>query len=416
MDSRLTLLIRLLYDPLQALARLQSKAPYLAGAALALLSSVIYYDVLGGDLLARWSALSARASSEGVFTPLILLLFLLVRAVIENAAPVLFLAAVFVPACLLVSSIVDRRSGFSQLLRQEYTGVATCVLYGWAAAHLLMLLPAWVLFQAGGRGLSPATLLALRIVPLPYFVFLVTLALRTVLRLSYARAAIVVAMSAMSLVALPLIPRLLYLLTSPFLLILVILVLRNLLGDMMTAQRARQNFERNLEASTLNPADASAHYNLGLIYQQRGQFQEARSSFERAIEIDPDETDSHYQLGRIAREEGRLSEAVTHFDAVVRRNPEHSQNEVWREIGRTYFQAGQFEDARNALERFLEKRPSDAEGRYHYGLTLNRLGLADQAATEMRACIEAVRTSPAYKYRAEKHWMNEAQAFLRTED
>lgn len=416
MNSRLTLLIRLLYDPLQALARLQSKAPYLAGAGLALLASVIYYDVVGGDLLARWSALSARASSQGVFTPLILLLFLLVRSVIESAAPVLFLAAVFVPACLLVSSLVDRRSSFSVLLRQEYTGLTACALYGWAAAHILMLLPAWVMFESGGRALSPSGFVALRLVPLPYFVFLVTLALRTVLRLSYSRAVIVVLMSGLSLVALPLIPRLLYLLTSPFLLILVILVLRNLLGDMVTAQRARQNFERNLEASTLNPADASAHYNLGLIYQQRGQFQEARASFERAIEIDPDETDSHYQLGRIAREEGRLAESVTHFDAVVSRDPEHSQNEVWREIGRAYFQAGQYEDARNALERFLEKRPSDAEGRYHYGLTLNRLGLTDQAATEMRACIEAVRTSPAYKYRAEKHWMNEAQAFLRTED
>jgi hypothetical protein len=33
----------------------------------------------------------------------------------------------------------------------------------------------------------------------------------------------------------------------------------------------------------------------------------------------------------------------------------------------------------------------------------------------MRACIEAVRTSPAYKYRADKRWMDEAESFLRSE-
>ncbi|HEX8092122.1 MAG TPA: tetratricopeptide repeat protein, partial [Blastocatellia bacterium] len=142
---------------------------------------------------------------------------------------------------------------------------------------------------------------------------------------------------------------------------------------------------------------------------------EAKASFRRAVEIDPDEMDAHYQLGRIARDEGRLGDAINHFDPVVRRNPEHSQSEVWLEIGRAYFQAGQLEDARAAFERFLAKRPSDAEGHYRYGLALHRLGRAQEAADEMRACIEAVKTSPAFKYRTEKHWMNEAQSFLRSQ-
>jgi hypothetical protein len=33
----------------------------------------------------------------------------------------------------------------------------------------------------------------------------------------------------------------------------------------------------------------------------------------------------------------------------------------------------------------------------------------------MTACVEAVRTAPAYKYRADKRWLNEAQQFLRTQ-
>jgi tetratricopeptide (TPR) repeat protein len=389
---------------------LQARAPLFAASLLALGSSFIYYNALNGELQVFISPFLKGSPAPH----LIVIIYNLFRLLRESAAPVIFLAVVFVPASLLASSIIDRRSGFGALLRQEYAPLASAVLYSWAIAHMVMFIPAWLLFQP--VDLSTAiTRLAEQLVPLPYFIFLVTLALRVILRLSLGRVLAVMVMGGFSLVALPLLPGVVLLLSSPFLAILVIFFLLNFLGQVMSAQQAREHFKQNLETATLNPADSSAHYNLGLIYQQRGQYEEAITCFERAVAIDPRETDAHYQLGRIARDEGRLADAITHFDVVATDNAEHSQNEIWREIGRTYFQAGQYEDARSAFERFLERRPSDAEGRYHYALTLHRLGLVERAATEMRAVIEAVRTSPAYKYRAEKRWMNEAQSFLRSQ-
>ena len=413
MRSRLTPLLKLFYNPLQAMTEISATAPYLVGTVLALLATFAYYELLSGLLLKMIAAFS-RERSLGLFAPFILFIYRIIQGLIGHAGPVLFLIVVFVPACLLAASLIHRRASFSVLLRQEYASLASCALYAWTAAHLIMIIPATLMFTPGGPE-ADAVEAALRLVPVPYFVFLMLIGVRAVLRAGYGQSAGIVVLGALSLVALPLLPRLLFLLTSPFLLILVIILLRNFLGDMVSAQRAREDFKRNLEASTLNPADGSAHYNLGLIYQQRRQYDEARSSFKRAIEIDPEETDAHYQLGRIAREEGRLADAINHFDAVVTRHPEHSQNEVWREIGNAYFEAGQYEDARGAFERFIDKRPSDAEGRYRYGLTLHRLGRYDDAANEMKACIEAVRTSPAYKYRSEKHWASEAQAFLRAQ-
>ena len=414
MRSRLKPLFKLFYNPLQAMVEIGSGAPYLIGVGLALASTFIYRETLSTGLWLALRGINSRPSSPNLFLPGPSLSRLIVRGILDSASPLFFILVVFVPACLLAASLVTRRASFSVLLRQEYAALASCTLYGWAAAHLMMLIPVLFAYRRGGP--DPEVLeAALRLVPLPYFIFLVTVALRAVLQIKYGSAIAVIALGACSLLALPLIPNLLYLLTSPFLLLLVIFLLRNFFGDMMSAQRSREEFKQNMEAATLNPADASAHYNLGLIYQQRGQLEEAKASFRRAVEIDPDEMDAHYQLGRIAREEGRLGDAINHFDPVVRRNPEHSQSEIWREIGRAYFQAGQHEDALAAFERFLEKRPSDAEGHYRYGLTLHRLGRTDEAAEQMRACIEAARTSPAFKYRTEKHWMNEAQAFLRSQ-
>jgi tetratricopeptide (TPR) repeat protein len=422
MLSRLTPLVKLFYNPFQAMTELAARRPYFFGAALALISTFLYYDVLNGDLR-RIISIYERLPVAGLATRFAWLVSQLFSHIIAIAPPVLFLIVVFVPACLLAASLVERRASFRVLLQREYGGLVSCALYGWTVAHLLTLIPALFIYEPpqsnlaeilyGARHTNPPE--ALRLVPLFYFVLLVMVALKRILRLDYGRAIGTVALASLSLVAIPLLSRFLFLLTSPLLLILVIILLRNFFDDIATSHRARENFERNLEASTLNPADASAHYNLGLIYQQRGQYEEAKACFRRAVEIRPDEVDAHYQLGRIAREEGRLAEAISHFDAVVREHAEHSQSEVWREIGHTYFQAGQLEDARAALERFIAKRPSDAEGRYRYGLTLAKLGRREEATDEMRACIEAVRTSPAYKYRADKRWMDEAESFLRSD-
>jgi tetratricopeptide (TPR) repeat protein len=203
-------------------------------------------------------------------------------------------------------------------------------------------------------------------------------------------------------------------LASPFLLFILFMLVRGYVSGVLRSQRARESFKQNLEAATLNPADSSAHYNLGLIHQQRGELEAARERFEKAIAIDAEEIDAHYQLGRIARQEKRYADAIQHFEQVVLRDQSHSQNEIWREVGATYIAAEQFDDARDALERFLEKRPSDPEALYLMGRAHAGLGHRREAASLMQACIEAVKTAPAYKYRADKRWLNEAQQFIKS--
>jgi tetratricopeptide (TPR) repeat protein len=404
MRAKLIPLLKLLYQPFEAMTELRANAPFISGVLFAIISTFLYYSLLNGWLISLISSFAGN-SRRGRSPALAIYFFSLVT---QSATPIIFLAIVFIPACLLVANLFERRASFSILIRQEYAPLATCVFYSWAIAHLVMFIPAALWLQLD----SLPTRLAL-FAPLSFFIFLLVIALRIVLRLTYAQVFGVVATASSSLLLLPLVPRLMMWLTSPFLLILVFFILRNFFSEMIGAQRARENFQQNLQTATLNPADATAHYNLGLIHQQLGETEEAKASFQRAIEIDADETDAHYQLGRIARQEERLADAIKYFDAVVTRDPQHSLHEVWREIGRAYFQAHQFEDARLAFEQFLQKRPSDAEALYHYGLTLQKLGQAEKAAAQMRSVIEAVNTSPSYKQRTERRWLKEAELFLK---
>lgn len=387
------------------MAELRASAPFVAAVLLAVIATFLYYSLLSGWLFSLLQTASTP-QRRGRSSPLFIYFFSLVT---QSVTPVVFLALVFIPACLLAANLFERRGSFRVLLSQEYTPTAACIFYSWAIAHFVMLIPAIFMLQLD----SQPTRVALRFAPLPFFSFLLVIALRVVLRLSYARVFGVIAAATFSLILLPLLPRLMVWLTSPFLLLMVFFVLRSFFGDLISSQRARENFQQNLKAATLNPADASAHYNLGLIYQQRGEMEEAQAAFQRAIDIDEEEIDAHYQLGRIARQEQRLADAIKSFDAVVTRAPQHSLHEIWREIGRAYLQARQFDDARYAFEQFLDKRPSDAEALYHYGLTLQNLGQTESAAAQMRAVIEAVNTSPSYKQRSDRRWLKDAEAFLK---
>jgi tetratricopeptide (TPR) repeat protein len=364
-----------------------------------------------------------------------------------HAAKIIAIVAiVLVPILTLVANMFERRGSFRVVLTQEYAPLAASLFYVLTASNLLGLLIAIVLHYTGIQTQTVAMLLQAYQGPdapdftqtgplaeqfknpvfLAYSLFIMfqrglfgigmIAAVKDTFRMSAARAFAVTLISSFTAQFFAPIAFQLFsgVAGSPFLLFFLFMLLRGYFSDIMGGHRARAAFKQNLESATLNPADASAHYNLGLIHQSRGELDQARARFERALEIDPEEIDASYQLGRIARQQKKYAEAIKNFEQVVTRNQAHSQYEVWREVAATYIAAGQFEDARTALDQFLEHRPSDPEGLYLMGRAHAGLGHKREATSLMQACIEAVKTAPAYKYRASKRWLNEAQQFIKS--
>lgn len=369
-----------------------------------------------------------------------------------NAAIIIVLVAVvLVPILTLVANTFERRGSFRVVITQEYAPVAATMFYVLTVANVISILIAVVVHYSGlqdqqvaamiqnsdqsramlqrmfgntaevemaAEQLKNPALVAQNLFVMPKLVLFsvgTVFGVRDVFRTSFLRAlgiSIISAVAAMFVA--PIAARLFSgVLGSPFLVFLLFMLLRGYFSDIMGAHRAKAAFKQNLESATLNPADASAHYNLGLIHQNRGELDQARERFERALQIDDGEIDASYQLGRIARQQKRYPDAIQNFEHVVTRDPAHSQHEIWREVAATYIAAGQYEDARNALEQFLEHRPSDPEGLYLMGRAHAGLGHKREATNLMQACIEAVKTAPAYKYRASKRWLNEAQQFIK---
>lgn len=432
MTDWLRFISMIFYAPMRGMREVRDRGTLFPSIICAYISQVVYLFII------QWLVGMRFASHPQIIA----------ANLFEAATSLLPIGIVLVPLLALTSNMFDRRGSFGLVLQQEYASLATVVFYALIAANLMTILvslffhfsgvqAAYVAqtVQSAGqiksvfnfpaemqreleRQLSDPAFVGgtlFRNVKKAIFTIGTLEAVRKVFRLSLVKSIVVVLISYAG--ALVLSPFWIWLFTrivgSPFILLMLFFLLRGYFSGVVSNQRARAAFKQNLEAATINPRDSSAHYNLGLIHQQRGELGEARERFQRAIDIDPDELDAHYQLGRIARAQNRLAEAIGHFEQVVQRDQSHAQNEIWREIGATYLGAGQYGDARDALEKFLERRTNDPEGLYLIGRSHAGLGDQQEANSSMQACIDAVKTAPAYKYRTEKRWLNEAQQFLK---
>src|SRR6185503_14757143 len=271
---------------------------------------------------------------------------------LHAAISLLPLAIVLVPLLIMVANLFDRRGSFGLVLQQEYASLASVIFYALIAANLMTILIS-IFFHFGGvqawhvartmqsaeqikssfklpdevagqldQGLrNPAFIAGSLFLSIKVGLFSIGAveAVRKVFRVTVLKSVMVVVLSYAAAFAISPIWSLLFtkVVGSPFLLLLLFFLLRGYFSGMVNTQRARAAFKQNLEAATINPRDSSAHYNLGLIHQNRGELDQARERFQRAIDIDTDELDAHYQLGRIARAQNRLAEAIGHFEQVV---------------------------------------------------------------------------------------------------
>jgi tetratricopeptide (TPR) repeat protein len=428
----LRLLLMIFYAPLRGMREVRDRSSLAPIAVIAIISQFAL-DVV----TRRFGAIPLQARGHGFFSLLT-----------EPAMPTILIAVVLVPILTLIANTFERRGSFRVVLTQEYAPIAASLFYVLTAANVLAMLMAAVFHYTGMQAqnipvaieqaerwrtmlpgspevavlierLKDPAVISGQLFAVPrYLVFALgtVLAVKDAFRMSVARAFAVAFISWFPWVILfPIVDQLLSsVMGSPILLFFAFMLLRGYFSDIMGSHRAKAAFKQNLESATLNPADASAHYNLGLIHQSRGELEAARERFERALQIDDGEIDASYQLGRIARQQKRYGDAIQNFEHVVSRNPAHAQHEIWREVAATYIAAGQFEDARMALDQFLEHRPSDPEGLYLMGRAHAGLGHKREATSLMQACIEAVKTAPAYKYRTSKRWLNEAQQFIKS--
>jgi len=323
------------------------------------------------------------------------------------------LAAVFVPIAVIVVNKLEGTGSAGVVLPRDYMPMLVCHVM----AYVAVLLPAAALTWIPGIWESGVVQIALAVAAQLGFAFLSVCAIRTVAGTGWGRAIatefIALAISAGALYGYSFVRGALYYMASPFVLYYLYIMFgqefRGFGGGLSSRQRMRQL----LEFAAVNPHDADAPYQLGLIYQQRRDYARARECFEKAIAIDPKEPEAQYQLGRILRAAGDPSAALEHLNVAAAIDNKLAQSEVLRETGAALLDLGRNEEARDMLREYTNRRSFDPEGLYWFGEALRRVGDVAAAREALQQAIEAARTAPSQRRRQIGQWGGKASKLLR---
>ncbi|MFN0105849.1 MAG: tetratricopeptide repeat protein [Bryobacteraceae bacterium] len=324
----------------------------------------------------------------------------------------LVLAAVFVPLSILLLAAWDHLGGGMTILFRDYMPALAGLLFAWTAAHLPFAVLWWSPLA------SPPMAVPLQLGGLLFFLLLASQVLATVTgaSLSHSASAAVagVAASAGASLFFANSSGLLYMLASPWVLFYGYRMFGGDIAALGGGLSERQNFKRQLELATINPRDADAHYQLGLIYVQRRLPAEAEERFRRALEIDPNEPDALFQLGRLLRQqEGRGEEARQLLERGAALDPKLSSHEVWRELGAIALSAGRLDEALKHLSHYAAVREYDPEGLVLYGQALNAAQRPAEAKAAFEQAIESVKGAPKFRRRELSRWESQARQELR---
>ncbi len=325
-------------------------------------------------------------------------------------SPLISIVCFYVPLTIFLITLFGHLGSFSVVFSRNYGALLTCSMVAWAAAHLPF---AIVAFLINSQVINPEVYLAMWLASGLLFGLLMIFAIRVVFGVNYGVAILTVAISWLGFSLGMYVFRFISpWLISPCLMAYAYFYIGGGAAGMGDAFRQKQNFKRFLHNATVNPLDADAHVQLGLIYNQRRQSDKAFEHFTKAVEIDKNEPDANYELGKIARQKGELQEALNYFSVVVEQNDKYALSEIWREIGATYLNAKMFSEAKNALETFVERRPVDSEGLYYLGKVLKELGETEKAREMFQEAIESAKTSPDYRKYELRHWAKLAEKEL----
>lgn len=147
---------------------------------------------------------------------------------------------------------------------------------------------------------------------------------------------------------------------------------------------AAPHCRRTLE---LEPEHVEARYNLGASYAKRAMYDEAISEYRELIEIAPHRTAVRYNLANIYMKKGMYDEAMRVYETLVQIAPDRA--EYHYRLGNCYAQEGMYDEAIVEYGAAVRLNSKHLDARYNLGFLYAETGMYDKAVAEYRSVLES---------------------------
>ncbi|MHA6205292.1 tetratricopeptide repeat protein [Dyella soli] len=160
-------------------------------------------------------------------------------------------------------------------------------------------------------------------------------------------------------------------------------------------QRAARDraFAAYVQAQQAIAERPESHYDLGIVYAERGDTAQAEQAFRQALRLQPDFIPAYVNLSDMYRSLGREDDAARVLDEGLRAAPGHAS--LMHAKGLALIRQKQPQEALGWLRRASEADASNARFAYVYGVALSSAGQAGQARAVLGKALVASPYDPS---------------------
>ena len=161
-----------------------------------------------------------------------------------------------------------------------------------------------------------------------------------------------------------------------------------------SADDAIATYQRSLKD---NPHEASFYVLMGELYESKQNWEKAKESYQKALEIQPDNPLASNNLAYAMVQSGGNVDVALSLAQTARRGMPDSPNAA-DTLGWVYYQKGDYKSAIDLFQEALKlanknKSPEDATFHYHLGMAYDR---TDQPALARQHLEQVLKINPHY--------------------
>ncbi len=151
-------------------------------------------------------------------------------------------------------------------------------------------------------------------------------------------------------------------------------------------QKRKTILDEFIESQMINADHPSAHLNLGVLYMNLHDYNNAELAFKTAIETEPGLMASYINMADLYRVTGRESDGEEMLQTALKLHPEMSA--VHYAMGLLLVRKGEQLKALEYLEQAAVLEPENSRFAYVYGVALNSLEQAEEAISYLEKALE----------------------------
>jgi hypothetical protein len=167
-----------------------------------------------------------------------------------------------------------------------------------------------------------------------------------------------------------------------------------------------------LEGAVKDNPSAGNYEELGDLYLDAGDFQQARAAFDKAIAARADTPDCFYHRAICALRLGDAAAAVPDLEFTLGKDPSHDFHRAAGLLAQAYAQSGQKEKAETQF-RLAVARSTLSETYLNFADLLASQGRNAEAREWAQKVLDKEQTMPAHLRRRERPWFRSASELLR---